>query len=136
MHYSSVIGGRTALELQGFAHYIPMEGARRIHLYGDRHPTWIKRLDDADLYRLHSTKLFDERAVEETTDVDTPVGSLTCSTPERATLELLDELPRHESVHIVDTVFEGLTTLRPARLSKLLMSCRSKVYHFWLAGLW
>lgn len=125
MDYSSVVGGRTALELQGFAHYLPMRGEQLIHLYGDGHLTWIKRLDEADRYRLHRTKLFDMNANEETTDVDSPVGSLKCSTPERAILELLDELPRHESVHIVDTAFEGLASARPRRLEKLLAACTS-----------
>ena len=27
------VGGRTALELQGFAHYLPASGARAVHLY-------------------------------------------------------------------------------------------------------
>lgn len=125
MDYSSVIGGRTALELQGFAHYLPMRDEQLIHLYGDRHPTWIKRLDDTDRYRLHSTRLFDLSANEETTDVDSSVVSLKCSTPERAILELIDELPRHESVHIVDTAFEALASARPRRLEKLLASCTS-----------
>jgi hypothetical protein len=125
MDYSSVVGGRTALELQGFAHYLPMRGEQLIHLYGDHHPTWLKRLDDADRYRLHSARLFGLNANEETTDVDSPVGSLTCSTPERAIFELLDELPKHESAHIVDTVFEGLASARPRRLEKLLASCTS-----------
>jgi hypothetical protein len=125
MDYSSVVGGRTALELQGFAHYLPMRGDQDVHLYGEAHPTWLKRLDEADRYRLHSTKLFDMHADEETTEVDSPVGPLKCSTPERAILELLDELPKHESVHIVDTAFEGLASARPRRLEKLLASCTS-----------
>ena len=125
MDYSSVVGGRTALELQGLAHYVPMRGDQDVHLYGVAHPTWLKRLDGADRYRLHSAKLFDMSADEETTDVDSPFGPLKCSTPERAILELLDELPRHESVHIVDTVFEGLASARPRRLEKLLATCTS-----------
>ncbi|GGD20417.1 hypothetical protein GTQ45_15455 [Pyruvatibacter mobilis] len=125
MDYSSVVGGRTALELQGFAHYLPLRGDQDVHLYGEAHPTWLKRLDEAGRYRLRSTKLFDMHADEETTDVDSPVGPLKCSTPERAILELLDELPKHESVHIVDTVFEGLASARPRRLEKLLACCTS-----------
>lgn len=125
MDYSSVVGGRTALQLQGFAHDLPMRSQQNVHLYGDAHPSWLKRLDAGDHYRLHSTKLFDPSANEETTDVDSPVGTLRCSTPERAILELLDELPRHERVHIVDTAFEGLTSARPRRLEKLLASCTS-----------
>lgn len=125
MDYSSVVGGRTALELQGFAHYLPMRDNQHVHLYSDAHPTWLKRLDEADRYRLHSAKLFGMHSDEETSEVDSPVGPLKCSTPERAILELLDELPKHESVHIVDTAFEGLASARPRRLEKLLASCTS-----------
>lgn len=125
MGYSSIVGGRTALELQGFAHYLPMRGDQDVHLYGEAHPTWLKRLDETGRYRLHSTRLFDMHSDAETTEVDSPVGPLKCSTPERAILELLDELPKHESVHIVDTAFEGLASARPRRLEKLLASCSS-----------
>lgn len=125
MNYTSVIGGRTALEMQGLAHYLPMRDEQVIHLYGDSHPTWLKRLKDTERFRLHSAKLFDMSGHEETTDIMTTVGSLTCSTPERAILELLDELPRHESVHVVDTMFEGMASARPSRLEKLLTSCTS-----------
>lgn len=50
---------------------------------------------------------------------------LTISAPERAILELLDELPAHESFHQVDKLMEGLTNLSPRRLQKLLADCRS-----------
>ena len=36
------------------------------------------------------------------------------SSPERAILELLDELPKRESFHQADMLMEGLTNLRPA----------------------
>jgi hypothetical protein len=42
-----------------------------------------------------------------------------------ATLELLDEIPNHETFEQVDAVFSGLSTLRPARLQKLLADCAS-----------
>jgi hypothetical protein len=50
---------------------------------------------------------------------------LTLSSPERAILELLDELPHRESFHQVDMLMEGLSTLSPRRLQKLLADCRS-----------
>ena len=47
------------------------------------------------------------------------------SSPERAILEALDELPNHASFDNLDKIFEGLTTLRPKQLMTLLMRCRS-----------
>ena len=50
---------------------------------------------------------------------------LTLSTPERAVLELLDELPGRESFHQVDKLIEGLPNLSPRRMEQLLANCRS-----------
>jgi hypothetical protein len=47
------------------------------------------------------------------------------SAPERAILEMMDELPHHESFHQVDVVMEGLANLRPQLLGKLLRECKS-----------
>src|SRR5258708_16157976 len=50
---------------------------------------------------------------------------LTVSSPERALLELLDELPNSESFHQADMLVEGLRNLSPRKLQKLLDDCRS-----------
>ena len=50
---------------------------------------------------------------------------LVLSTAERAVLELLDELPERESFHQVDKLMEGLSTLSPHRLQRLLSECRN-----------
>ena len=50
---------------------------------------------------------------------------LTYSTPERAILELLDELPDRETFHQVDMLVEGLFSLSPRRLQNLLKLCTS-----------
>lgn len=50
---------------------------------------------------------------------------MTCSTPERALLELLDELPKHETFHQVDMLMEGLSSLSPRRLQRVLTACSS-----------
>lgn len=55
-------------------------------------------------------------------DSDWPV---VLSTPERAVLELLDELPGFETFHQVDVLMDGLTSFSPHRMSRLLRECRS-----------
>jgi hypothetical protein len=50
---------------------------------------------------------------------------LTLSSPERAILELLDEIPQRETFHQTDMLIEGLRILSPRRLHKLLVDCRS-----------
>ena len=62
---------------------------------------------------------------------------LTVSTSERALFELLDGLPNRESFQVVDKLVEGLASLSPNRLQKLLSDCHSvkvKRLFFFFAG--
>ena len=47
------------------------------------------------------------------------------STPERAILELLDEVPQKETFHQADMLMDGLVNLSPQRMTLLLQECRS-----------
>jgi len=47
------------------------------------------------------------------------------STPERAYLELLDELPQKETFHMADVTMEGLVNLSPRRMQFLLENATS-----------
>ncbi len=49
---------------------------------------------------------------------------MTMSSPERAILELLDEVPKRETFHQADVLVEGLRNLSPRRLQTLLVACR------------
>jgi hypothetical protein len=145
------VGGRTALELQGFAHYLAHE-QKEVHLYGHQPPpAWLHKLPLSVRFVFHkSDRLFRNDPVTRgitslswnlqtgesvTTDpwraglTIQPWGHwdwpLTLSTPERAVLELLDELPDRESFHQADKLMEGLTNLSPRRLQKLLEDCNS-----------
>ena len=42
--YPLTVGGRTALELQGYAHYLAHQ-TKEVHLYGSKRlPTWLNKL--------------------------------------------------------------------------------------------
>jgi hypothetical protein len=137
------VGGRTALELQGYAHYLARE-TKEIHLYGPKPPAhWLSKLPLKERFVYHnSDKLFRNEPITSAVtnpslNVDPLNSSLTTqfwvqgdwlftlSTPERAILELLDQLPGRESFHQVDMLFEGLGNLSPKRVQKLLADCRS-----------
>ena len=47
------------------------------------------------------------------------------SMPERAYLELLDELPHKETFHMADVIMEGLVNISPHRMQLLLESCKN-----------
>lgn len=126
------VGGRTALEQQGYAHYLSAE-MREVHLYGPkRPPTWLDSLPlDVKFYWHNSLRLFPSDAAAPTDPSPVMVSAagmhlpIRYSNKERAVLELLDELPDHESFHQVDALFEGLSDLSPRRLQSLLETCAS-----------
>jgi len=162
MNKPIAIGGRTALELQGFSHYLTPSGPREVHLYGNEDPpSWVCRLRlNTRLVFHNTTKLFrlavgsrpSRRQTARLTDTpshiaDSQVGlmrqawghwnwPLLMSTPERAILELLEQVPQKETFHQADMLMEGLRNLSPKRLQQLLADCRSikvKRLFFWFA---
>src|SRR5690606_14176116 len=126
------VGGRTALEQQGYAHYLSAS-QREVHLYGPkRPPTWLDNLPLDVTFRWHnSLRLFpgDAEAPPEPSPVMVSAAGMSFpvrySSKERAVLELLDELPAHESFHQADALMEGMTDLSPRRLQTLLEACAS-----------
>lgn len=129
MNYQVHIGGMTALALQGYSHYLPLGGNAPVWVYGDDIPNWLARLPlNAPLETRHTPLFLDPTIGLAKNESDTTVlpwdWQLKMSSPERAVLEVMDELPEHESFHNLDMVFESLTTLRPRTLSALLHSCR------------
>lgn len=140
MGYPLTVGGRTALEEQGFSHYL---GDRReVHLYGPtKPPGWLAKLKlDVQFIWHNGARLFPYDPLDPfgppgpsdsmfpgnfMLGPGGPTWPLCLSSPERAFLELLDELPTHESFHQVDVLAEGLVNLSPARLKLLLTQCRS-----------
>ena len=148
-----VVGGRTALELHGFSHYVSKTGQREVHLYGDNPlPGWVLKLALQQRLVFHRAKrIFRTQSVADQagsvswkpqeqcfSGAALPAsGSLTrlswgqwdwplgVSTPERAILELLDEVPGRETFHQADKLMESLSTLSPRRLQRLLEECRN-----------
>ena len=133
MDYDVHVGGRTALSLQGFDHYLSL-GAETppVYLYGDV-PSWLARLPNADRFETRTLSLFGGSITgvdgidngKQSSPSQRRLNDLMVSTPERAILELLNELPADESFHIADMMFEGLVNLRPRLLATLLKECRS-----------
>lgn len=131
------VGGRTALELQGFAHFLPQE-TKTVHLYGpEKPPSWLQKLKLPQAFRYHdSEKLFHSQPASRGLGglawqlSENPARTswdwhMTLSKPERAYLEMLDELPRNESFEQADVNMQGAANFSPRRLQKLLVDCRS-----------
>jgi hypothetical protein len=143
MHKPLHVGGRTAVELSGYAHYLEAGETSQVYLYGSGIPSWLAKLPVSAQFETRSLGLFaNSDTGVEAKRYDLRSGeasgsskdgqsmspwewSLTMSAPERAILEMMDELPHHESFHQVDVVMEGLANLRPQLLGKLLGECKS-----------
>ena len=128
------LGGESALDFAGYAHYLRLGGQPRVQFYGDV-PSWLKRLPLQTQVVVRRRTLFGDDPIG-VDDVDPGTwasGSmvnvwrwpLKASSPERAILEALDELPRRANFENLDKIFEGLTSLRPNQLMALLTACRS-----------
>ena len=134
MGYKLHVGGTTALGLQGHSHYLRLGGNAPVWIYGDDIPNWLSKLSLNATLQTRTLSLFSDpdlglsaqdKKADSTASAALPWDwTLTMSTPERAILEALDELPDHESFHNLDMVFEGLANLRPRRLEALLKSCK------------
>jgi len=131
MNYAVHLGGESALDLAGHVHYLSLGGTRRVQFYGDV-PSWLKRLPMPTEIVVRRCTLFgdDPIGIDESefgvgTAIDVWRWPIQVSSPERAILEALDELPRHASFENLDRVFEGLESLRPRQLTALLGTCRS-----------
>ncbi len=151
------VGGLSALELRGYAHFLKPQGPGTIHLYCDgRLPAWVAKLNLRERFVEHRDRLFssrlqvaalvgnDKSGTTQTTDAlhgglsTEPWGpwdwDLLYSTPEQAILEFMDEVPARQSVEHADALVAGLDDLSSRRLLKLLVACNSvKVKRLFLA---
>jgi len=142
------VGGRTALELQGYAHYLS-QSPKTVHLYSDtKLPGWLSKIPTGIDFAFHNRARFIknvdwapaqfslEGPGTETAEMVLPGGlritrwgqwkwPLVVSAQERAILELIDELPTRESFHNVDMMMEGLVNISPRRMQLLLEQTKS-----------
>ena len=149
MQCPPAIGGRTALDLLGYEHYLSLGGLRQVALYGARTlPGWANALVGGLFVHRNVHRLFPtlstsagvahfRAAAESGPDaprdqfdhlvwrrMDNGMG-VVMSSAERAALEMLAELPNRLSFHEADMYMGSLTALHPKRVSALLTTCRS-----------
>jgi len=143
-----IVGGLDALDMQGLSHYLPLGKKKTINLYGTSPlPKWTNALLPDVTFVRHSVSDLLGRGVEHKPDplekFTVPfswkegVWPLKISTPERAFLELIEGMPKSISFEHADQLMQGLTTLVPDRMQKLLEVCQSKKARrlfLWLAA--
>jgi hypothetical protein len=143
-----VVGGISALELHGFAHYLQMINQWQIHLYGtDPLPLWLNSVLD----RVHFVGHKDTTLLGRTNNKHATKdllrftdmhhwrdnrASLIISSPERAILEVLADVPNFFSMEYADQLMQSMVSLSPEKLQKLLEMCENikvRRLFFWLA---
>lgn len=116
---------KTALSLQGKAHYLEMSAAKA-QLFshsGENVPLWFKKYDWGLTLELTSTSFLppDIGLVE----VQHKSFTVKVSSPARAVMECLYSVSKSQPLLEVFEIMEGLNNLRPESVQALLESCKS-----------
>lgn len=120
------VGGKTALELQGLAHNIPM-GHQTIDLL--RAPRTLLPLWFVNHSWREHIRISENNVLPPKLEIDEiPMGSfnIKVSSRERAVIELLYLTPRFYNFEETRIIMESLGTLRADVLTKLLSKCTSE----------
>jgi len=119
------IGALSALELKGYAHYVPM-GRQRIVVYCPREtwfPVWFQKYDwGFDILKLTSENFHPQTGI---TNIVYGDFKILMSDPERAFMECLDLAPKYYNLMDLYHVMEHLTALRPNIIQTLLEQSNS-----------
>lgn len=138
-----IVGGLTALEMYGLSHYLSFSNTKTIHLYGsDTLPNWVvNKVRDCNFIKHNAGLLNPKEGNGLNTFVNEKQWSqeslnIFVSTPERAYLEVLLDVPEKTTFEHADQLMQSLTTLSPRTLQKLLEqsdSIKAKRLFFWFA---
>jgi len=120
-------GGKTALELKGYAHYLPTR-QNDVFLYGPHGmilPSWFKGERFGVKFVLTRTNLFPADFPEGFTDFKERDFSVRIAAPERAAMEMLHLVPQIIGFDEAQLLIENLAALRGDVVQSLLVACRS-----------
>jgi len=122
------VGAKTALQMQGYAHFLPLGKGSTVSLFGPpdiKLPAWFKQHRWGVKVRYTATNLFAGQAEQGLTKKELGSYSIKLSAPERAIMEVLYGVPQVDSYEEARLLMEGLTTLRPRLVQALLETCAS-----------
>jgi hypothetical protein len=138
MHRSLHVGGRSALELHGYGPNLAPGAPTSVVVYSDEPlPAWLHQLPDMPRFETRTiAPLFPTDGSDSTDDTSgtdrtiAPLDTtarypLLVAVPERAWLELLAGVPHRTTFDMADAIGDGLRTLRPALMQRLLETVNS-----------
>jgi Transcriptional regulator, AbiEi antitoxin, Type IV TA system/Transcriptional regulator, AbiEi antitoxin N-terminal domain len=117
-------GGKTALTLKGYGHYLSQQKTN-INLFCARNesiPAWIKKFPEIMLIK---NEVFNYIKEENFIMFNAGTYNIQISSPELAAIEMLYLIPKAQSFDEAAKIMEGLTTLRPKLVQNLLQECNS-----------
>jgi len=120
-------GGKTALELKGYAHYLTA-GKRKVFLYGTQGqvlPKWFKGERFGVDIAMIRTNLFFSNGKEGLSEFNEMGFSIEISAPERAAIEMLHLVPGKIGFEEALLLMGNLVSLRSDMVQRLLVMCRS-----------
>jgi len=122
------VGARSALELLGLSHYLPMGKKPLIFLVSDKKehlPAWFTRHEWDARINHRCLSLF--TGIPETASTSLDCGGFTvkASSAERAIMETMSLARTNHEIEHSHTLMEGLITLRPDVVQELLTACTS-----------
>ncbi len=124
LHSSIHVGGKSALALQGKAHYLQL-GQVKVSLFGDwkeRLPQWFQDAWHGEFEYFKTSFLPPLLGLVE---YEAKGFTIKISAPARAMMECLYLAPAKQDLQECYELMEGLTQLRPQLVQELLESCTS-----------
>jgi len=122
------VGGVTALEYHGRAHFLSLGKSPRVILFGNsktKLPKWFAIADWGVHVEYFATNLFKDGSVIGLTEQEFGSYSVTCSTLERAVLEVCATARTHTDFEHALRLMEGIIHSSASSIEPLLTACRS-----------
>lgn len=112
------VGGKTALDWRGVRHNVSMRQV--LDLWGEKRAELPEWLSKAFPCRYQSTRLFDVRLTAGMGPLPFSNSKVMVSAPERAVLELLSDVGKHQSMEETTNLLENTHSLRRDVLDELM----------------
>ena len=122
------VGGRTSLELQGRAQFVPLGRQKKVILVSDQPeqlPAWFRNYRWEASLEHRCLSLFERVPDKSSTKLDCGGFEVVISSAERAVMEQMCLSRTNDDVKQAYQLMEGLSTLRPNVVQDLLVNCRS-----------
>ncbi len=122
------VGGKSALLIKGRGHFIPQGKGWPLVLFGSpgaKLPAWFQNYQWEATPQMVTSKLCSDLKKQGLSKHEMGTFSITVASPERAIMEMLSMVPRKENFEEAKLLMEGLATLRPKLVQRLLEACSS-----------